>query len=135
MDAAARKAIFDAQVVNTRSLDAARKQVRRAINAGLRLNNDPMVAVQTKLLGLLFCAWAEANFLKMLHMPSRFSLNDIHIIKGEWKKHGISEGWAKCIELGLRRFDQRAHDLDPTQRHDTLVTRSHLLGIVKEYVK
>src|SRR5262249_32476287 len=98
MDAAARRKIYEAQVENVHSLEAARRQINRAINRALRANDDAMAEVQTKLLGLLFCAWAEANFLKMLHMHSHLTLAEIQQIKRRWGDLGIIEGWYKCIE-------------------------------------
>ena len=126
MDSTTRRKIFDAQVVNVRSLEAARTQIQRAINDALRSNNDAMAEVQTKLLGLLFCAWAEANFLKTIHMHCRLTLSDIDQIKQEWERYGITKGWHKCIDLGFRHISG-----SPT--HKTLV-RSALNKIVDEYV-
>jgi hypothetical protein len=127
MDAATRRAIFDAQAANVRSLEAARKQLQRAINDALRSNDDAMAAVQTKLLGLLFCAWAEANFLKMIHMHSRLPLAEIQQIKEQWAKFGITEGWDKCIELGLKHVPGTAGYRANVRR---LLTK-----VVDEYVK
>jgi hypothetical protein len=103
MDNVARRNIFDAQVKNVRILETARTQVRRAINDALRTSNDRMPTVQTKLLGLLFCAWAVANFHKMVHIPAGFTLDEIRQIRTIWDAKGITEGWKKCVELGLRR--------------------------------
>jgi hypothetical protein len=127
MDAATRRKIFDAQVENVRSLEAARKQIERAINDALRANNDAMAEVQTKLLGLLFCEWAEANFLKMLHMHSHLTLVEIQQIKKRWANCGITEGWKKCIELGLRHV--------PGTLGYKANVRQRLTIIVDRYVK
>jgi hypothetical protein len=126
MDNVARAQIFEAQVQNVRALTIARTQVRRAINDALKTNNERMVLVQTKLLGLLFCAWTEANFLKLVHIPSGFTLLEIKQIKAALDL-STTKGWKKCVELGLgKKIDNEADFTNDA--------RTHLNTIIDEYV-
>lgn len=127
MNNAARLAIFQAQVQNVRSLGSARKHVRRAINSALRNNDDKMAGVHTKVLAQLFCAWAEANFSKVVHTPHGFTLNEIRQIRVEWRDRGITEGWKSCVDLGLSKIPTRGEGL-------ILDARRRLKKIIKEYV-
>ncbi|MFN8890802.1 MAG: hypothetical protein ACK530_02290 [Alphaproteobacteria bacterium] len=127
MDNVARLAVFQAQVENVRALEGARKQVSRTINAALRLGDDPMAEVHTKLYAQLFSAWAEASFLKVLHTPHGFSLNEIAQIKKIWSDSGITSGWNKCIELGLRKVPAQQSGFVPN-------VSQRILKLVSEYV-
>ena len=61
--------IFKAQTQNVRELISAKVHLNRSINCSLRSNNNVSVNIHTKLLALTFCAWSEANFLKLIHTP------------------------------------------------------------------
>ncbi len=41
--------------------------------------------VQTKILALVFSAWAEARFSKLIHTPYGFDLNEIRQIKAAYE--------------------------------------------------
>ena len=116
MDNAARLAVFQAQVDNVRSLDAATRQIRRTVNEGLRRGNKPLVTVHTKVLAQVFCAWAEANFLKVIHTPHGFTLAEMSHIRRRWKENGITGGWETCIQLGLRKVPAKKGNFVPNAR-------------------
>jgi hypothetical protein len=99
-------------VANVRSLQTAIKQVRRAINAALRSNNRHTSEAFTKVYALLFCAWAEANFSKVIHTPYGFSLDEIAQVK-KAKSNGIGNAWKKSVELGLRHLDTTRGSFGP----------------------
>lgn len=105
--------IYKAQCVNVRELASARKQVLRTINRAVKTNDKALLGVHTKLFGLLFCAWAEANFSKTIHTPHGFTPNEILQIKRAHADNGIVRGWNKCIELGLRKITARRGSFRP----------------------
>jgi len=107
MDQAQKLAVFRAQVTNTRALSGAIRQVRRSINLALRRNDLASVVAFTKIYSVLFCAWAEANFSKVVHTPYGFSVDEIQQINSE-KSKGIAEGWRKAVQFGIghRRASQ-----------------------------
>lgn len=118
MDFADALSIFRAQTSNTRALRATMGHVRRSINFALRTNDEATAVSFTKLHALTFCAWAEANFSKVIHTPHGFSLNEIEQIKNARADRGIGEAWKKAVSLGVRHLDARRGAFTPntTQR-------------------
>ena len=92
--------IFKAQTENVRSLEKAWKHLLRTINEELVSDNLVSVAVHTKLLALVFCAWSEANFQKLIHTPHSLEIDEINQVKDIASKN-IVDGWIKCLDLGL----------------------------------
>ena len=90
MNNADRLQIFHAQTDNVRMLNQARTQIKRAINSALRKGDKTSSQVHTKLLALVFCAWVEANFSKLIHTPSGFTMPSRKLCKGvqEASRHG-----------------------------------------------
>lgn len=101
MDQGSRLAVYQAQVDNLRELTTADRQLRRSINDSLRRNDQVGLRVATKVRALLFCAWAECNFSKMIHTPHGLDLADIEVIKRVVANEGIAAGWKKCLEIAL----------------------------------
>lgn len=106
MDRAIQLKIFNAQTANVRELQKAWKHLNRAINHDLKNDQIESAKLKTKLLALVFSAWSEANFLKLIHTPYGFEINEIEQIK-EIAKSDIVAGWKKCLELGLRKISNR----------------------------
>lgn len=105
MDENDRLAIFRAQTINVRKLEQVRAYLNRSINYGLRKGDAVSVVVHTRCLALVFCAWVEANFPKLIHTPYGFTLNEIEQIKREGDRtRSVESAWQKAVELGLRRI-------------------------------
>lgn len=107
MDQNKRLAVYQAQTKNVQEIDKVRKQINRAINAALKRGDNTAAQALTKTMALVFCTWVEANFLKVIHTPYGFSLDEIQQIKKENKEHGVGKGWEKCVELGTRKASKR----------------------------
>jgi hypothetical protein len=112
MDQAAKLSVFRAQVANVRSLQTAMLEVHRSANASLRSNHKAAVEAFTKVYALLFCAWAEANFSKVIHTPHGFDFDEIAQVQTA-KANGISEAWKTCVRLGLRHLDAKRGNFTP----------------------
>ncbi len=106
MDRNAQLDVFKAQTENVRELEKAWTHVQRTINRELINDNTTSALLHTKLLALIFCAWSEANFSKLIHTPYGFELEEIHQIKRAAKKD-IVRGWQKCLEIGLSRVSKK----------------------------
>ncbi len=104
MDNAGRLAVYRAQTENVRMLNQARTQINKAINNALRKGDIVSSQVQRRVLALVFCAWVEASFSKIIHTPYGFTLEEIDQIKRVYQHFNLETGWKKCIELGLRRI-------------------------------
>lgn len=105
MDRSAQLQIFKAQTENVRELEKAWRHLLRTINRELIADNHVSAAIHTKLLALVFCSWSEANFLKLIHTPHGFELDEIRQIK-DISSVDIVNGWLKCLELGLDRVSK-----------------------------
>lgn len=105
MDRAAQLIIFKSQTENVRALNKAWTHLLRSINRELSDDNLVSCAIHTKALALIFCAWSEASFLKLIHTPHCFELDEIRQIKA-LSSRDIVRGWLKCLELGLGRVSK-----------------------------
>ena len=115
MDHEKNLAVYKAQVRNTRVLETSMTQLRRSINRSLRNNDTPGAIALTKLYALAFCAWAEANFSKVVHTPYGFAVDEIRQVNSE-KRHGIAAAWNKAVDLGIRHLDARRGNFLPNTR-------------------
>ncbi|QOF95004.1 hypothetical protein IFJ82_14460 [Novacetimonas hansenii] len=115
MDNVKKLAIYQAQVKNVRSLQIALRQINRLINASLRSNNTTQVEHLTKIYALMFCTWAEANFLKVVHTPHGLELDELEQVIAS-KRNNIVSGWKKAIELGIRHLDASRGNFRPNAR-------------------
>lgn len=100
-------AVYQAQTKNVQEIDKVRKQINRAINSALKRGDKNAVQALTKTMALVFCAWVEANFSKVIHTPYGFSLDEIQQIKKVYKENGVEKGWEKCVELGTLKASKR----------------------------
>jgi len=115
MDNFAKLEIFKAQVQNVRAARTALKHVHRLINSSLRRNDAAQTEHLTKIYALMFCTWAEANLLKVIHTPHGLELDELEQIKAA-KKSNIVNGWKKAVELGLRHLDAQRGSFKPNAR-------------------
>ena len=104
--------VYQCQVKNVRALESSINHLRRSINSALRENREPISLSFTKLYAITFCAWAEANFSKVVHTPYGFNLDEIRQIHSA-KASGIASAWKKAVELGVRHLDARRGNFRP----------------------
>lgn len=128
MDNQARLRVYHAQCKNVRALQKARKQIVRSINQHLLTNKHESVEAQTKTLALIFCAWAEASFSKIIHTPHGFTLSEISQIKKSLQEKGIVKGWEKCINLAMSKNAAKKSNFTPN-------ARKSLIDEVKNYIE
>jgi hypothetical protein len=62
---------------------------------------------------LIFCAWAEANFSKVIHTPYGFELDEINQIKRAAAEREISMGWMKAVKVGVRHLPAQRGSFAP----------------------
>ena len=96
--------IFKAQTQNVRELLVAETHLNRSINHALRSNNCSSAKMHTKVLSLIFCAWSEANFSKLIHTPHGLPIKLIEEVKRIHKTNGLGAGWKKAVELSSKRI-------------------------------
>lgn len=115
MDDGKRKAIYEAQCANVRALLAARKQIKTNINEALRAKKDHQAEALTKTLAVVFTAWVEASFSKLLHTPHGFDLDEIATIKAT-SSINVVNGWEKCIDVAIRGHNANVSGFDDSDR-------------------
>ena len=131
MDNAQKLAIFEAQVENVRALETSIRQIRRNINFSLRRNQSSIANSLTKVYAILFCAWAEANFSKLVHTPYGYDSNEIEQIHAA-KRRGIANAWKKAVDLGVRHLNVcRGSFLPNTRRKLFNAIDSHVFDPTK----
>lgn len=121
-------AVFKAQTSNVRELESAWKHLQRTINSNFIKDNDKSAKLHTKMLALVFSAWAEANFSKLIHTPHGFNLDEIHQIKA-MAAGNIVDAWKKCLMLGLRRIGK------PPKSNYVSNIRKRVNSLIDVYVK
>jgi len=127
MNQKARLEIFQAQTANVRRLECAVSHVRRAIHHAMRKHDQPAEEAHSLVYALLYCAWLEAFFSKLIHTPYGFSIEEIEQISDKQDRHGIHEAWCKCVELGLQR-------VQGSRLGDIANMRKKLLEFIAAYV-
>jgi hypothetical protein len=100
-----RDEIFKAQVENVRELERAWTHVNRQINALILKENKAGIDALTKVLAIIYCAFAEALFSRLVHIPNGLDDDGIEQIQTTLKKTGVTQAWLKCAELALLRVE------------------------------
>lgn len=120
MDYDSKLAIYRAHTTNVRALESGIRQIRRSINLALRGNDQAAVHCHTRLYAVTFCAWAEANFLKVVCTPYGFEPEEVaQILDAKQGRNGnIRLGWKKAVELGLRHLDAKRGNFLPNARQE-----------------
>lgn len=118
MDRKKQLEVFQAQTANLRVLEQGWKHTKRGIHRDLLANNLPSAELQTKLLALIYCAWSEAAFSKLIHTPHCFELDEIRQIKAASEKGSIVTAWEKCVALALKKIQSRNGNYVPNVKQE-----------------
>ncbi len=98
--------IYQSSVANVRELRKQRKTLTRLLNKAIKNNDRQSFGVLTKLHALLYSAFAETCFLKMIHTPYGFSQDLINQVTSQ---RNLEQQWLKCLELAFVRIDSMAN--------------------------
>jgi hypothetical protein len=93
--------VYKSCVANVRELKMQRKNLTQLFNKAVINKDNQSFEVLTKLYALLYSAFAETCFLKMIHTPYGFDQTFITQIKS---KKNLEEQWLKCLELAFLRI-------------------------------
>jgi archaellum component FlaC len=96
--------IFQSQTENVRELEKAWKLTNSIINEAYRTNDLSTATFQTRMLALIFCAYSEAMFSKLIHTPYGFSSGEIETIKSK-AQHNIYQGWLECLSVVTNKIN------------------------------
>lgn len=95
--------IFSIQTENVRELEKSWEQGNRLVNESLRVRDEAATAIQTKLMALLFSAYTEAIFSKLIHTPHALTKSEIKTLKAVFKKNAYS-GWVECLHIVVKKI-------------------------------
>lgn len=119
--------VYRCQTENLRELEKTWKQLQRSINHALIKNDNPSLENHTKLQALVFCAWSEVSFSKLIHTPYGFTTSEIIQIKSVASRN-LGDGWLKCLDMGLRRVK------NPAKSNYIQNIRKRVAKIINDYV-
>lgn len=95
--------LYKAYVENVHELEIAWGICNKVLNSSISRNNQEEIRINTKLLAFIQTSLFENLFYKVIYTPYGFSDAEIKIINRVARKSNITDGWKKCIELGLNR--------------------------------
>ena len=81
------RSVFSIQTENVRELEKSWEQGNRLVNESLRARDEAATAIQTKFMALLFSAYTEAIFSKLIHTPHALTKSEIKRLKAVFKKN------------------------------------------------
>jgi len=79
----------------------------------------------TKMYALLYSAYAEVSFLKLIHTPQAFSESEISEIE---RGQNLEEKWNKCLEFAFNKLNSNANLGEIANKKRTLQR------LLKEYI-
>ncbi|MFP2516516.1 hypothetical protein [Buttiauxella agrestis] len=96
MDRAQQLIVFQSQTKNVKELDRAWRIAKISLNLALKNDRVAEARIHTKTLALIYSAWTEALFSKLIHTPYGFELTEIENIKNI---KGMENKWRRCLKL------------------------------------
>ena len=94
--------IFTASTENLRDLKKQRKRICALVNRAIREKQDPDLISLTKMYALLYSAYVETSFLKLIHTPKAFTESEIIQIMAE---RNLEQKWLKCVDLAFNKLN------------------------------
>ncbi|MBN8681646.1 MAG: hypothetical protein J0L99_03305 [Chitinophagales bacterium] len=111
---------------NVKALESARKNLNQRINHCLRKSDFDSLRIYTKLYALLYCAWAEANLVKIVHTPFGFSEDEKkHILQ----PRDVVEKWIRCMNTAFAKFKQRTNSSEIPNK------KRKINKLIKQYIE
>lgn len=121
------RSVFSIQTENVRELEKSWEQGNRLINESLRARNQAAITIQTKLMALLFSAYTEAIFSKLIHTPHALTKAEIKVLIAEFKKNSYL-GWVKCLDVVVNKITTK----DQAYKDEVILSMNRLL---EDYIK
>ena len=94
--------IFTASTENLRDLKKQRKRICALVNRAIREKQDPDLISLTKMYALLYSAYVETSFLKLIHTPKAFTESEIIQIMAE---RNLEQKWLKCVDFAFNKLN------------------------------
>lgn len=119
------KDIYVASCKNERRIKNEVRQLNQALNNAIKNNRRQEIETLTPILALLYSAYAEVAFIKMIHTPYGFEPSYIEQILSQ---RNLEEKWKKCLEFAFDRI------LNESNKGEVANKRKQLNTILNEYI-
>lgn len=117
--------IYRASCQNIRELKSKRKIIHKMMNKSIRKGAISEIDTITKLYALLYSAYAETSFLKLIHTPYGLTDSEIDVIQNQ---RNLEDKWSKCFELVFKKIDTK------TNAGEIANKKQKLKRILDEYI-
>lgn len=128
MDRTKQLELFRAQTSNVKELEKAWRITKISINNSLKNSQIIEANVQTKILAIIYSAWTEALFSKLIHTPHGFELSEIAAIKAE---DNVKNKWLKCLDLAKNKIDLSASGISSVDFQNII---NHTIQLINDYI-
>ncbi|EIS7449061.1 hypothetical protein GW579_20395 [Rahnella sp. Lac-M11] len=128
MDRAQQLIVFQSQTKNVKELDRAWRIAKIGLNLALKNDRVTEARIHTKTLSLIYSAWTEALFSKLIHTPYGFELSEIEDIKN---RKGMEAKWRRCLKLAHAKV-LSAPTFNPVQLSSA---ETYIKKLIIDYVK
>lgn len=109
--------IFQASVENVKELKKQKKVLSRLFNKSIKENDHSSFEALKRLYALLYSAFAETSFLKIIHTPYGFTEEEI----GQFQDlRNLEEKWTKCLLLAFQRITNSVNNGEIQNKRQTL---------------
>lgn len=120
-----KKDIYVASCKNEKRIKKEIRQLNKAINNAIKYNCHQQIENLTPIIALMYSAYAEISFFKMIHTPYGFEDSYIQQIL---LQRNLEEKWTKCLGFA---FDRIQND---TNKGEVANKRKQLNKILNEYI-
>ena len=103
------KEIYEANVKNVKEVKKQANAIKRLLNQSLKDNRVCEIEALTKTYALMYSAYAEVSFQKLIHTPYGFSDEYIQQIENG---RNLETKWMKCMELALKQIESETNKGD-----------------------
>lgn len=100
------KEIYEANVKNVKEVKKQANAIKRLLNQSLKDNRVCEIEALTKTYALMYSAYAEVSFQKLIHTPYGFSEDYIRQIESG---RNLETKWIKCMELAIKQIENEAN--------------------------
>ena len=97
------ESVFQACCKNERRMKTSARHLEQLLNRSIRAGRFQAQEFDTltKMYAMLYSAYAEVSFLKIIHMPGGFLDSEIEKIRGQ---RNLEDQWKLCLELCFERI-------------------------------
>lgn len=117
--------IYNACCMNVKEIKKRAKNIKRMINNAILNKRNEEIITLTKVYALVYSAFVEVSFIKLINTPYGFDEEKIKVIQS---KSNLEEKWLTCINLAFLTIKKESNITDINNK------KLKLKKILKEYI-